>query len=403
MKEDEKMLSHNKIIKRLFGFCTIAAIATLSIGCSRLVILFKPSPYIDPMPKEVTEERVSVESVGKDPQFDNQWNLQMVGVEDINDTDFHGNYNIKVAILSTGIDYNHEDLRGQVVINRKEIQHKSIGEKPGVDRKDNDENGLVDDVAGVDVVHGDGFAYDRHGAGTAVAGIIAALPNNSKGLAGLMGKVSLFPIRYIDDNGQSSVGNLVAALGVAIKVKPHVIYIQNILLETGIEGSERAFMETQSIRGQLTELEKMKIPIVIGAGDSFASYGEKGLEKIFRGYTNIIVVNSITKALQKPFLSNHHARLVTTSAPGVHLPVLGLKNSYTTVSGTAYAAAHVTAAVALAISKFGQDSEQADPERIKRALYSNEGGDYVRDMLGLNRGNNKLNIKKFLARLKVQN
>ena len=316
---------------------------------------------------------------------------------------FLGNYNIKVAILSTGVDYNHKGLRGQVVINKKEIHKKSIGEKLEVDRKDSDENGLIDDVVGMDVIDGDGFAYDRHGAGTAVAGIIAAQSKGEEGAPmGLMNKVSIFPIRYIDDNGQSSIVNLAAALAVAITIKPHVVYIQNISLSMG-ENPEQRQAEMNSVEVNLRELQEMKVPVIIGAGDEFTVYGEKGLEEVFRKFSNVIVVNSINKDFKKPFLSKYHTTRVTTAAPGVDILTLGLNNSYTKVSGTSYAAAHVTAAVALAISNYGQHREQARPDKIKRALYSHEGGDYVPDLVGYNRGNNKLNIVKFLTRLKDQN
>jgi subtilisin family serine protease len=195
-------LKLSSVVKILVG----GSILSLQVACMQTVIVFKPSPFLDPLPDQT---RTAATEEKADPKVDEQWNLAKVGFtpQSATSSDFAGNYNVKIAILSTGIDYNHEDLIGQVAINRKEITNQAAGEKPGVNRKDDDNNGLVDDVVGWDFVDGDGFAYDRHGAGTAVAGIIAARQNNGKGITGLMRNVTLYPIRYIEDHGPTSIAN----------------------------------------------------------------------------------------------------------------------------------------------------------------------------------------------------
>ena len=394
------MSQSNKVVNLILSISMSFGLIFL-VGCTQTVIDFKPSPYMDPFPPTEDESPSSSEASVK-PESIHQWNLKSIGY-DKDSSDFHGNYNVKVAILSTGIDYNHEALKGQVIINRSEILQRSVGDRPSVDRKDTDDNGLVDDVVGIDFVDGDGFAYDRHGAGTAVAGIIAAQPTASSDLRGVVRHVSLFPIRYINDNGQTSIAALAAALEASLTVEPDVIYIQNAALN--IEEPEEAII----ISALLESLDKKGIPVVLGSGDSPDSYGDSifanqsTLAMLFTRHNNVIIVQSINENNEKPFLAKHHRRRVITAAPGVNIPTLGLRGTYNAmVSGTAYAAAHVTGALALAISKFGRNNEKVNVGNMRRALYSRKGGDYVPALFGLNRGHNKLNIQKFLSRLETQ-
>ena len=401
-KQRWSMSQSNKILSLILSI-SMSFLLIFSIGCNQTTIDFKPSPYMDPFPPTEGEgESPILSDASVKPVSTLQWNLKSIGYDKDN-SDFHGNYNVTVAILSTGIDYNHEALKGQIVINRSEISQRSVGDRPSVDRKDTDGNGFVDDVVGIDFVDGDGFAYDRHGAGTAVAGIIAAQPTASSDLKGLMKRVSLFPIRYINDNGQTSIAALAAALGAALTLEPDVVYIQNAALNIDVP------QETHIISSLLEKLSEKGIPVVLGSGDSPGSYGDSlfanqsKLSMLFTRHNNVIIVQSINENNEKPFLAKHHWRRVITAAPGVNIPTLGLKNTYDTmVSGTAYAAAHVTAALALAISKFGRNNDKVKIGNMRRALYSREGGDHVPALLSLNRGHNKLNVQKFLLRLETQ-
>src|SRR5690606_25508546 len=153
-------------------------------------------------------------------------------------------------------DYNHEDLIGQVAINKAEIT-EAVDIKPSVNYKDDDDNGLVDDIVGYDVVDGDGLAYNRHGTGTAVAGIIAAKANGY-GIRGIVDSVSLYPIRYINENGQSDIPKLVQALEIALKQKSDVVFVQSLDLPMGggMGAADVAGIEGQMLSKVLGEFSK---------------------------------------------------------------------------------------------------------------------------------------------------
>ncbi len=367
------------------------------MACTQTVIVYKPNPKLDPLPNL---EKIT-ETDKDDPYFSKQWHLPKMGVTKkvLASSLLDGNYNVKIALLSTGVDYNHEDLRGQIIVNSAEITQKALADKPGPDRVDSDGNGLVDDIVGYDVVDGDGLAYDRHGAGTAVAGLIAANSRNGVGISGLMKRVALYPIRYIDDNGQSSVANLASALELAIKAKPHVIFIQNTLFRLGgHEGDpEVAAIEVGLIKGLLDEVSKLKIPVVVGAGENMSDYGNDGIEKLMKSYDNVVVVTSTGRDDNRTLMANFSMNEVMIGAPGEKLLSLKPFNKYGEVAGTAYAAAHVTAALGLARSSLG---ERATPDKLIPILVSPKASDTVPALVPFTRSGTRLNVVKFLNELK---
>ena len=87
---------------------------------------------------------------------------------------------------------------------------------------------------------------------------------------------------------------------------------------------------------------------------------------------------------------------VHTSAPGENVLTTQPLNQYGKVSGTAFAAAHVTAAVALAKAKYAEKLSMQD---LVATLISEKGGDYIQSLDRYSRGGNRLNVVKFLTAL----
>jgi hypothetical protein len=166
---------------------------TLTVNALSLLEEIKKDPQV-----EYACFDISVESRGDmpdDPNLASQWGLFTIGTEKVWELTKGGvsalGDTIVVAILDTGFDINHEDLKGNIWINK--------GEKPG-DKMDNDQNGYIDDVSGWNFIHQNAtHVADNHG--SSVAGIIGAKGNNGKGISGMNWHVKLmvFETRLVSD------------------------------------------------------------------------------------------------------------------------------------------------------------------------------------------------------------
>lgn len=134
-----------------------------------------------------------------------------------------GSSQVVVAVLDSGVDIHHPDLRSNIWVNGAET--------PG-DGVDNDQNGYVDDVYGWDFVDGipdptpkfhNAFIQAGIHHGTIIAGIIAARGSNAIGISGISWRSKIMPLRVLDNQGEGSVLSVVNALDYAIRKKVDIV------------------------------------------------------------------------------------------------------------------------------------------------------------------------------------
>jgi len=122
-----------------------------------------------------------------------------------------GARDIIVAVIDTGVDYNHEDLAANMWVNPGEIAGNGV---------DDDHNGWIDDIHGINTIVGPyssqgGNPMDDHGHGTHVAGIIAADGTNDIGIRGIADNVRIMAIKAGQQTGVLLSSDIVEAINYA--------------------------------------------------------------------------------------------------------------------------------------------------------------------------------------------
>ncbi len=167
------------------------------------------------------------QTVPNDTRFNELWGLHNTGqTGGTNDIDIDapeawdtstGSASVIVAVIDTGIDYNHPDLMGNLWTNPHET----------VDGVDNDGNGFIDDIYGINGITGTGDPFDDNGHGTHCSGTIGGVGNNSLGVAGVNWNVSIMSGKSFDAGGSGSDANSITCIDYIVYEK--TIMGQNIV------------------------------------------------------------------------------------------------------------------------------------------------------------------------------
>jgi len=170
----------------------------------------------EPVYKYYTSEE-SVPSAEYNKGMEKQWYLKDQKLESVWGNEDYGNTageGTVVAVIDTGVDYNHEDLQDNVWTNSAEVS--------GTTGADDDNNGYVDDVHGINLIDPNETPMDDHGHGTHVAGIIA-MENNNVGGVGIAYKSKIMPIKAGGSDGTFNSTDIAKGIEYAYKNGADVI------------------------------------------------------------------------------------------------------------------------------------------------------------------------------------
>ena len=247
---------------------------------------------------------------------------------------------VVVAVLDTGIDYRHTDIAANVWINTVE--------ENGTAGVDDDANGYIDDVRGWDFVNNDPSPLDGHGHGTMVAGVMGALTDNTKGVAGIMPGGRVMALKIIADTGEGLLSDAIEGIQYA--------------LDNGVRISNNSWGYTEILPEEVADHNALfDIMLAAQASDHLfvtAAGNTSGDTDLNPHYPssfdldNIISVGGTDNLDALAWFSSYGATSVDLSAPGdvimsTHKLFAGLLDDYAWESGTSLAAPHVSGVAGL--------------------------------------------------------
>jgi thermitase len=237
----------------------------------------------------------------------------------------------KVAILDTGIQYNHPDISANLWHNPHEIQSNG---------KDDDGNGWVDDYYGVNLVKGKGSGVDDEGHGTHVSGIVGGRGNNATGIAGLCWSTSLMAVKFMDSSGRGSTSDAIDGIDYAIHEGARVINCSF--------GSSK---KSSALQDEVDYAKSKNVLLVVAAGNDGDNIDSKPIYPASYTEGNILTVAATTANGGLASFSNYGSKAVDLGAPGDKIFSTYLSSTYKTLSGTSMAAPLVSAAAAMVRAK----------------------------------------------------
>jgi thermitase len=267
-----------------------------------------------------------------DPRRAEQWALDVINAPLAWDISM-GSHDVVVAIVDTGIDVTHEDLKDNIWINSDEIAGNGA---------DDDKNGFIDDVNGWDFNGNDKDPSDETSAqnpghGTHCAGIVGASCGNDVGVCGISPTVSLMPLRFLGSDGSGDLFAAVKAIDYAINNGAHII--------SASFGANVTESGAQPLTDAIKRAEDKGITFVAAAGNEGNSNDKKSIYPANTNTSNMIAVAASDRNDQKPTWSNY-GRKVHLAAPGVDI-LSTIPGGYDDLSGTSMATPLVAGLVAL--------------------------------------------------------
>ena len=240
-----------------------------------------------------------------------------------------GDKSVVVGVIDTGIRYTHQDLADNMWKNPNEIAGDGI---------DNDNNGYVDDVYGLNALNASGNPFDDNGHGTHCAGTIGAAANNGFDHVGVVWSTQLMALKFLDADGFGSLSGAMECIEYAIANGADIINASY-----GGGGFSQAMADLITTAGEAGVL------FVAAAGNESNDNDNNPSYPASYSATNVISVAAINRSDMIASFSNFGVYAVDLAAPGVDIfsATADSDSSYEFYSGTSMAAPHVSGVAAL--------------------------------------------------------
>ena len=269
-----------------------------------------------------TEKKARMSYTPDDPGIIYQWGLETVDAYGAWDISL-GEHDVVVAVLDTGIDWNHPDLEDNM--------WTSIDGYYGYNVVDDNYFPMDDNIHGYDD-DGDWIAntYTYHG--THVAGIVGATTDNDAGMAGIA-QARLMAIKVMNESGEGTDAMVATGIRWATDHGADII-----TMSLGVEGT------SYSLQSAVTYAHSHGVVMVAAAGNSGTS-----VVSYPAAYPSVIAVGATDDTDRKATFSNYGTDL-DLMAPGVMIYSAQGDSGYQYLSGTSAAAPHVAGVAAIMLS-----------------------------------------------------
>lgn len=240
-----------------------------------------------------------------------------------------GSSNVIVAVIDTGIRYTHRDLAANMWRNPGEIEGNGV---------DDDANGFVDDVFGINAITRSGNPLDDNGHGSHCAGTIGGTPNDIGELVGVAWTVRLMGLKFLSAQGSGDLSDSIRCIDYAIAKGAHII-----------SGSYGGGGFSRATSDAIERARQAGILCVFAAGNESNNNETNPAYPASYPHNNIISVAAIDRTGALATFSNFGATSVDIAAPGVQIFSCNFQNDsvYQTISGTSMATPHVAGVAAL--------------------------------------------------------
>lgn len=298
---------------------------------------------IDLKHNQVVSANSVIAGIPDDFYFEQQWELQNIQAPEAWNIS-QSSRTIKIAILDSGIDFNHEDLASKIV---------------------------------AEINFTDSDSQDKYGHGTAVAGIAAAMANNDNGIAGVGYNASLMDVKVLNDKGQGSYSWIIKGIIWATDNGANII---NLSMAGGVDSPD--------LKQAIDYAWNKGVLIVVAAGNTGSNKAT-----FPAGYEHCIAV-AATDSSDRRYAYSDYGDWIDVAAPGQAYTTL-TGNRYGNMAGTSISAPYVSGLAALAFT-IARDSNGDGKINDEIRIAMENGCDPITDA-GTGRG--RINALKMLSSL----
>ncbi len=242
-------------------------------------------------------------TIPADPSFSLQWSLDNNNDFDIDGPEAWdittGSDNVIIAVIDSGLAYNHPDFATNVWTNDSELN--------GAAGSDDDGNNYTDDFYGWDFIDGDGYPLDLNQHGSHVSGTIAAQGNNGLGITGVMWNARIMAVRFLGLSGSGSTFDAILAIKYAYDTGARIL-----------NNSWGGGGYSQSLKDTI-DIYAADALFIFSAGNASRNNDTTPMYPASFNSPNIISVAATDNSDSLVWFSNYGSASVDLAAPGVSI------------------------------------------------------------------------------------